>query len=457
MTIETAVERLRKALGEQIVTTDAVRSLHGQNESYFPETPPDAVAFPESTEDVVTIVKTCAEEGCPIVPWGVGTSLEANALAIRGGISLDMSKMNKVLEVHQEDLDVVVQPGITRDDLKTHLRDTGLFFPVDPGADATIGGMAATRASGTNAVRYGTMRENVLALEVVLADGRVIRTGTRARKSAAGYDLTKLMVGSEGTLGIITELTLRLQGQPEAISAAICRFDSIEGAVDTVIETIQMGVPMARMEFLDGKMVAAFNAYFKTEMVETPHLFLEFHGTESGVSEQSEIVGEIAAEHGGKGFEWSTKPEDRNRLWDMRHNAYYAQKAVNPGCWAVTTDICVPISRLAQAVTETEADLAASPLEYSFIGHVGDGNFHTAILIERGNEEQVKIAKDLAGRMNERALALGGTVTGEHGIGTGKMAYMQAEHGDGWQVMGAIKQALDPQNILNPGKVVRVN
>ncbi len=321
MTIETAVERLRKAFGDGIVTSDAVRSLHGQNESYFPETLPDAVAYPESTEDVAAIVRICAEEGCPVVPWGVGTSLEANALAIRGGVSLDTSRMNRVLEVHAQDLDVVVQPGLTREDLNTHLRDTGLFFPVDPGANATLGGMAATRASGTTAVRYGTMRENVLALEVVLADGRVIRTGTRARKSAAGYDLTRLMVGSEGTLGIITELTLRLQGQPEAVSAAVCRFDSIDGAVNTVIETIQMGVPMARMEFLDGHMVEAFNAYFKTDMPATPHLFLEFHGTESGVAEQSELVGEIAAEHGGQGFDWSTRPEDRNRLWDMRHNA----------------------------------------------------------------------------------------------------------------------------------------
>lgn len=457
MSIDTALPRLRKALSDQFMTSDAVRTLHGQNETYFPEILPDGVAFPESTDDVVKIVKICAEESCPIIPWGTGTSLEGNALAIQGGITLDMSKMDKVLDVHPQDLDAVVQPGMTREALNTHLRDTGLFFPVDPGANASLGGMASTRASGTTAVRYGTMRENVMALEVVLADGRVMRTGSRARKSASGYDLTKLIVGSEGTLGIITELTLRLQGQPEAISAAVCRFDGIDGAVNTVIETIQMGVPIARMEFLDKYMVKGFNIHFKTDMPETPHLFLEFHGSDAGVREQAETVGEIAASHGGQGFEWSTRPEDRKRLWDMRHNAYYAQKALRPGCQAISTDVCVPISRLAEAVRETEADLAASPLVYSLVGHVGDGNFHSAILVEAGNEAELQIAKDLTAKMYERSLALGGTVTGEHGVGMGKTRFMQAEHGAGWQVMGQIKQTLDPQNILNPGKVVQVN
>ncbi|MEM8788286.1 MAG: FAD-linked oxidase C-terminal domain-containing protein [Pseudomonadota bacterium] len=457
MTIETAVENLRKALGTHFATSDAVRTLHGQNESYFAETLPDGVAFPGSTEDVQRIVRICAEHSCPIVPWGTGTSLEGNALAVRGGISLDMSRMDRIVAVHREDLDAVVQPGVTREALNTHLRDTGLFFPVDPGANASLGGMAATRASGTTAVRFGTMRENVLALEVVTADGRIIRTGSRARKSAAGYDLTKLIVGSEGTLGIITELTLRLQGQPEATSAAICRFDDIDGAVQTVIQTIQMGVPMARIEFVDHVTVRGLNNYFKTDYPEAPHLFLEFQGSEPAVREQAETVGEIAAEHGGEGFQWSARAEDRSKLWKMRHNAYYAQKALKPGCWAVTTDVCVPISRLAEAVTATRADLDASPLIAPMLGHVGDGNYHAAILVEPGNEKELSIAKDLAARMNLRSLEMGGTVTGEHGVGQGKMRFMEAEHGPGWQVMGEIKRALDPANILNPGKVVQLN
>ncbi|MEM8658862.1 MAG: FAD-linked oxidase C-terminal domain-containing protein, partial [Pseudomonadota bacterium] len=390
-------------------------------------------------------------------PWGTGTSLEANALAIQGGISLDMSAMDKVLAVHPEDLDAVVQPGLTREALNTELRSTGLFFPVDPGANASLGGMAATRASGTTAVRYGTMRENVLGLEVVTADGTLLRTGTRARKSSAGYDLTKLIVGSEGTLGIITELTLRLQGQPEATTAAICRFNDIKGAVDTVIQTIQMGVPMARMEFVDDVTVRGFNLHFKTDLMEAPHLFLEFHGSETAVVEQAELVGEIAADHGGADFQWSREAEARNALWRMRHNGYYAQKALKPGCQAVPTDICVPISRLAEAVAETRADIEASGLLGPLIGHVGDGNFHAALLIEPGNTDDLAVAKDLAARMNERALRLGGTVTGEHGVGIGKMRYMEAEHGAGWAVMAQIKRALDPQNILNPGKIVQVN
>ncbi|MEM8870299.1 MAG: FAD-linked oxidase C-terminal domain-containing protein [Pseudomonadota bacterium] len=457
MTIDTALARLGKALGEGFATSDAVRTVHGQNESYFPEILPDGVAFPRHTEDVQTIMRICAEEGCPIVPWGTGTSLEANALAVRGGISLNMMHMNRILEVHEEDLDAVVQPGVTREELNTYLRATGLFFPVDPGANASLGGMAATRASGTTAVRYGTMRENVMGLEVVTADGSIIRTGTRARKSSAGYDLTKLLIGSEGTLGIMTELTLRLQGQPEAITAAICRFDTIKGAVDTVIQTIQMGVPMARMEFVDDITVRGFNTHFKTELPESPHLFLEFHGSETAVVEQAELVGEVASEHGGADFEWSRDAEARNALWRMRHNGYYAQKALKPGCQAVATDICVPISRLAEAVEETRADIDRSGLMGPLIGHVGDGNFHAALLVEPGNTAELDIAKDLAARMNARALRLGGTVTGEHGVGMGKMAYMEAEHGHAWSVMAQIKRALDPKNLLNPGKIVQMN
>lgn len=457
MSIDTALTQLCKGLGPRFVTSDAVRTLHGQNESYFAEVLPDGVAFPETTAEVQQIVRICADEGCPIIPWGTGTSLEGNALAIRGGISLDMSKMDRVLAVNAADLDAVVQPGVTREALNAALRDTGLFFPVDPGANASLGGMAATRASGTTAVRYGTMRENVLALEVVLASGEVIRTGSRARKSAAGYDLTKLMVGSEGTLGIITELTVRLQGQPEAISAAICGFGSIKGAVDTVIDTIQMGVPMARMEFVDDVSVRGFNTHFGTEMPLVPHLFLEFHGSDSAVREQAELVGEIAAGHGGEGFHWSNLPEERNRLWRMRHNGYYAQRALKPGCQAVATDICVPISHLAEAVEETRRDIDASGLLGPLIGHVGDGNFHAALLIEPGNAADLETAKTLAARMNERALRFGGTVTGEHGVGQGKMRYMEAEHGHAWHIMGQIKQTLDPRNILNPGKVVQIN
>lgn len=456
MTIEAAVTGLRNELGDRFATTEAMLHAHGQNEAWFPETLPDGVAFPESTEDVARIVRICAEAGCPIVPWGTGTSLEGNALATKGGISLDMSRMNKVLAINAEDMDAVVQPGVTREALNTELRATGLFFPVDPGANASLGGMAATRASGTTAVRYGTMRENVLALEVVTADGRIIRTGSRARKSSSGYDLTKLMVGSEGTLGIITELTVRLQGQPEAISAAICRFDNIRGAVDTVIQTIQMGVPIARMEFVDAMAARGFNIYADAGLPEAPHLFLEFHGSEASVAEQSETVAELARENGGAGFQWSTKPEERTKLWKMRHGVHYAIMSLRPGYKPVVTDICVPISRLADAVTETRADIDASPLTAAMVGHVGDGNFHSSLLTEPGNEADREIAFALAGRMNERALRMGGTVTGEHGVGQGKMRYMRAEHGAAWDVMAEIKRAMDPKNILNPGKVVQV-
>jgi D-lactate dehydrogenase (cytochrome) len=354
-------------------------------------------------------------------------------------------------------MDVVIQPGLTREELNTELRTTGLFFPVDPGANATLGGMASTRASGTTAVRYGTMRDNVLALQVVLADGRIIRTGSRARKSSAGYDLTALFVGAEGTLGIITELTLRLHGQPEAISSAVCSFDDIGDAVNAVIATIQMGIPMARIEFIDADTTRACNAYSGTDMPEVPHLLVEFHGSDAGVAEQAERFGDIVQDMGGTGFKWSAKTEERNALWDMRHKAYYACVALRKGATAVVTDVCVPISRLAQAVEETRADIAASPIPGPILGHVGDGNFHAILLVEPGNEAEMKVAKDLSNRMVERALAMGGTATGEHGIGMGKLDYMQAEHGDGWDVMGEIKSALDKNGILNPSKVVNAN
>ncbi len=457
MSIDKAIAALKASLGDQVTTASSVRNLHGQNESYFAPTLPDAVVFPRSTADVQAIVRICAAENCPIVAWGTGTSLEGHALAIQGGISLDMSQMNAVLEIHTEDLDAVVQPGVTREQLNEDLRATGLFFPVDPGANASLGGMAATRASGTTAVRYGTMRENVMAMEVVLADGRVIRTGSRARKSSAGYDLTKLMVGSEGTLGIITELTVRLQGQPEAISAATCAFESIEETVNAVIQAIQMGLPMARIEFIDEVSVQCLNRYFKTDMPETPHLFLEFHGSRASVAEQAEMMGSIADEFGGRGFDWSDKPEDRNRLWHMRHNAFYAQKAMRPGCYAVTTDICVPISKLAEALTGARAAIDAAGLTGPMLGHVGDGNYHAAILVDPEDASEMDRAKEVAHQMAVHALALGGTVTGEHGVGLGKKRYMAEEHGDGWQVMGLLKKSLDPQNILNPGKTVEVN
>ncbi len=452
-----AIDRLRALLGDRLSTAGAVRILHGQNESYYPVTPPDAVAFPETTAEVSAAVRICADAGVPVVAWGTGTSLEGHALAFQGGVTLDLGRMNHILAIHDADLDAVVQPGVTREALNTELRATGLFFPIDPGANASLGGMAATRASGTTAVRYGTMRENVLALEVVLADGRVIRTGTRARKSAAGYDLTRLFVGSEGTLGIITELTLRLHGQPEAISSAVCAFPDIQAAVGAVMATIQMGIPMARIEFVDEASIRCFNAHAGAQMPERPHLFLEFHGSDQGVAEQAARVGEIAAEFGGGDFSWTTKPEERAALWRMRHNAIYAIRASRPGCMALSTDICVPISRLAEAVTETRADIDASGIPGPMLGHVGDGNFHTALLIDPARPAELEIAKALAHRMNQRALRLGGTVTGEHGVGRGKMAYMQEEHGDAWSVMADLKRALDPGNILNPGKVVQVN
>ncbi|MDV7143168.1 FAD-linked oxidase C-terminal domain-containing protein [Tropicimonas sp. TH_r6] len=454
MTIATTLDSLESFLGDRLSRSKSDLAAHGQSESYFAPTPPDAVAYPESTDDVSRILATCADQGCPVVGWGAGTSLEGHALAIQGGVCVDFSRMNRLLEVHPEDMDAVVQPGLTREELNRDLRTTGLFFPVDPGANASLGGMAATRASGTTTVRYGTMADNVLGLQVVLSDGRVIRTGTRARKSASGYDMTRLFVGSEGTLGLITELTLRLHGQPEAISAAICAFGGIGDAVDCVMATIQSGIKVARIEFVDAATAAAVNAYSAADFAEKPHLLVEFHGSEQGVAEEAQRFGELVAEMGGEGFRWSTKAEDRSALWEMRHTAYWAILASRKGARAVVTDLCVPISRLAEAVEETRADIAASPIPGPILGHMGDGNFHAILLIHDEAPEELEAAKALSHRMVERALRLGGTVTGEHGVGMGKLDYMTAEHGEAWPLMGDIKRALDPAGILNPGKVV---
>ncbi len=457
MTIDAAVARLKARFGAQAAAGASELDLHSHGEMHRGVSRPDVVLYPESTQDVAEIVRICAEEGCPITPRAIGSSLEGHTTPIRGGVSLDMMRMNAVLTVHPEDLDAVVQPGVTRTELNAALRDTGLFFPVDPGADASLGGMAATRASGTNAVRYGTMKDAVLGLEAVLADGRIIRTGGRARKSSAGYDLTRLLIGSEGTLGIITELTVRLHGIPEAISAAIATFPSVEAAINTVIETIQMGVPMARIEFMDEGYLAAFNAYSKLDLALKPTLFLEFHGSEASVAEQAETFGEIAGDHGAAGFEWTAHEEDRNRLWAARHNAYWAALATRPGAGTVVTDACVPISHLAECLLETKADMDASPLTGMIVGHVGDGNFHVQMLVDPDSEADVREAERITVRIAERALRLDGTVTGEHGVGLGKMRFLRAEHGDGWDAMAEIKRALDRQNILNPGKMVEIN
>ncbi|SMX37958.1 FAD-binding oxidoreductase [Octadecabacter ascidiaceicola] len=457
MSIDAAIRALSTVLGDRLSLSKPDLDAHGQSESHFDAIAPDAVAYPASTDEVSQIMTICSGHHCPVVGYGAGTSLEAHTLAIQGGIAMDFRDMAQVLEVNASDMTVRVQPGITREALNEDLRATGLFFPVDPGANASLGGMASTRASGTTAVRYGTMRDNVMALEVVLADGRIVRTGSGARKSSAGYDLTALMVGSEGTLGLITELTLKLQGQPEATAAATCAFDTIDAAVDAVTATIAMGIPMARIEFLDAASVAAVNAYSKASIPVSPHLMVEFHGSDQGVAEQAERFGEIAAEFGGSAFEWATKPEDRNRLWQMRHHAYWAILASRKGATAIVTDVCVPMSKLAQAVAETQADIDASMIPAPILGHVGDGNFHAILLIDPSNADEKRRAQELSTRMAERAIALGGTITGEHGVGMGKLPYMAAEHGVGWDVMAQIKRALDPDNILNPGKVVRLN
>jgi D-lactate dehydrogenase (cytochrome) len=431
-----------------------VREHHGKDESYFPYALPDAVVFPESTEEVRAIVDLCRRHQTPLIPFGVGSSLEGHVLAIRGGVCVDLSRMNTVLAVHEADLDAVVQAGVTRKQLNEHVRHTGLFFPVDPGADATLGGMAATRASGTNAVRYGTMRENVLAMTVVLADGRVITTSRRSRKSAAGYELTRLFVGSEGTLGIITELTVRLYPVPEAMSAAICSFPDIGGAVDTVIQTLQSGIPIARSEALCATTMKAINAYSKTSYREQPTLFLEFHGTQAGVEEQAKLVQDIARDNGGMDFEWTTKAEERTRLWTARHQAYFACLQLRPGTRAVSTDVCVPISRLTECIIETSKDIERASMPIPLFGHVGDGNFHCEILVRPDSEADLAEARAFNERVVDRALAMEGTCTGEHGIGFGKMRSLEKELGEAVDLMASLKRALDPDNLMNPGKVV---
>ena len=456
--IERTVAKLRAYLGDRLSTGASVRELHARDEAYSAPALPDAVAFPESAEEVAKIAAICAANGCPIVPYGIGTSLEGHVVPLHGGVSVDFSRMNRILEIDERNLIATVEPGVTRTQLNEALRATGLMFTVDPGADATIGGMTATRASGTNAVRYGTMRENVMALEVVLPDGQVIQTGTKARKSSAGYDLTHLFVGSEGTLGLMTRITVRLFGQPEAIMAATCAFETVEGAVDAVMDAMQVGLPMARIEFLDEVQMQGMNIYNPDmSLPETPHLFLEFHGSESGVAEQVEIFTAIAEEHGGSGLEWATRTEDRNRLWKARHDAYYAAKALRPGCEGYVTDCCVPIDKLATAIRRARAEIDKSGLVAPILGHVGDGNFHLIILLREGAETDLQQAHELAETLNLMSIELGGTMTGEHGIGIGKKKYMQAEHGDAYALMGVIKKAIDPQNIMNPGKMVNVN
>jgi len=452
--IATAVSVLKQRFGEQLKTSQALREQHAHSTTYIPAQLPDAVIFVRSTEDVQDIVRVCAEHKVPIIPFGTGTSLEGGVNAPAGGISIDTSEMNQVLQVNTEDLDCVVQPGVTRKALNEHLRDTGLFFPIDPGADASLGGMAATRASGTNAVRYGTMRDNVINLSAVMPDGRVVKTAKRARKTSAGYDLTRLMVGSEGTLGVITELTLKLYGIPEAISAAICSFPSVEAACNATIMTMQVGIPVARIELLDAETVRAVNEYSKLSIPEQSLLLLEFHGSNAGVKEQAEMFGNIADEFGGSGFEWVTKMEDRNRLWQARHDTYWAVKGQFPGKEGISTDVCVPISRLAECVTETQKDIEESGLSGPIVGHVGDGNFHTLLMVDQNNPDDIARAENVMERMAMRALAMEGTCTGEHGIGQGKRRFLRLEHGAGADIMVSLKQAIDPDNIMNPAKVI---
>ncbi len=449
------IQALQQRFGNNCSTALVIREQHGRDESAFTTVPPPAaVVFAEKTQDVADAVALAAQYQVPVIPFGVGSSLEGHLLAVQGGISIDVSRMNRILSINADDLTVTVQPGVTRKQLNEEIKSTGLFFPIDPGADASIGGMSATRASGTNAVRYGTMRENVLALEVVTASGEVIRTGTRAKKSSAGYDLTRLMVGSEGTLGVITEITLKLYPLPEAVSAAICSFPSIEAAVRTTIAIIQMGVPIARVELIDSNTVRMVNAYAKLGLTESPMLLMEFHGSPAGVKEQAETVQDIATEFGGQSFEWATTPEERTRLWTARHNAYFAAIQSKPGCRAISTDTCVPISRLADCLLDSVAEADATGLPYFLVGHVGDGNFHFGYLIDPNNSTEFATAEMLNHQLVARALSLGGTCTGEHGMGLHKMGFLLDEAGAGAvQMMRTIKQALDPHNIMNPGKI----
>ena len=448
---------LAARFGNRFTASDAIRKTHGHTLTWLENQPPDAVVFAEGKDDIVDCVKLCARHDAPIVPYGVGTSLEGHVNAPHGGVSLDLSRMNSVIAVHAEDLDCVVEPGVTRKQLNDYLRDSGLFFPIDPGADASIGGMAATRASGTNAVRYGTMKDLVLSLGIVTADGTFLRTGTRAKKSSAGYDLTHLFVGAEGTLGVIVEIALRLSGIPEAISAGTCFFPDVRSACNTTIQTIQSGLPIARIELIDALSVRSFNAYAKLSLPEQPMLLVEFHGTEASVAEQAKRFGEIVAENNGGNFIWATKPEDRNKLWQARHDGFWALAALRPGARPFATDTCVPISRLAECVEETLADIEASGLIAPIVGHVGDGNFHTSPLVDMSNPKEIEAAEGFASRLAHRAIAMGGTCTGEHGVGQKKIAYMLDEHGAAAiDLMRRVKLAFDPANMFNPGKVLPI-
>ncbi|MBN9252969.1 MAG: FAD-binding oxidoreductase [Mesorhizobium sp. 61-13] len=447
---------LKQRFGERFQTGQSIREQHGHTTTYIPNQVPDGVVFPETTAEVQDAVRACAEHRVPVIAFGVGSSLEGHVNAPGGGISLDTSRMNRILAVNAEDLDCTVEPGVTREDLNKYLRDTGLFFPIDPGANASLGGMAATRASGTNAVRYGTMRESVLSLTAVMANGETVTTAKRAKKSSAGYDLTRLLVGSEGTLGIITSLTLRLQGIPQAISGGVCPFPTLDAACQAVIATIQMGIPVARIELVNGLQMRAMKNYSKLDYPEGPCLFLEFHGSDASVAEQAESFGMIAEEQGGGPFLWTSVAEERAKLWDARHNAYWASLTLRPGAKGLSTDVCVPISRLAECVAETEADIAEMGLIAPIVGHAGDGNFHTLVLMDPNDRAEIAKVEAFVARLNMRAIAMDGTCTGEHGIGQGKAGFLRHELGHGVDVMRTIKQALDPLNILNPGKIVRV-
>ena len=454
---DAAVAELKELLGPRATDAMTIREHHSHGESYHPPAAPDVVCFPSAAEEVVEIVRISARFGVPIVPFGAGTSLEGHVQALRGGITIDLRDLNRVVRISVDDLDATVEAGVTRLQLNKALRNTGLMFPIDPGADATIGGMTATRASGTTAVRYGTMRENVLGVTAVLADGRLVRMGTRARKSAAGYDLTRLFVGSEGTLGVITDVTVRLHPVPEAVAAAVCAFDSMTGAVDTVIATIQLGVPVARIELLDDVQMDAVNRYSKTTYAVAPTLLFEFHGdSDRHVSEQAAAVEAIASDRGGRGFEWATRLEDRERLWHARHNVHFAALGLRPGCLSWATDVCVPISRLSDCILETKAEHANLPFPVCLVGHAGDGNFHVIYLLDPASQEELAEARRLSERMVTRALAMGGTCSGEHGVGYGKMKFLEAEHGEGVEIMRSIKRALDPDNRMNPGKIVEI-
>ncbi|MCL4138640.1 UNVERIFIED_CONTAM: hypothetical protein GTU68_064987 [Idotea baltica] len=452
--IAAALGVLKQQFGDRFQTGASIREQHGHTTTWIRNQPPDGVVFPRSTEEVADVVKVCAIHKVPLIPFGVGTSLEGHVNAPAGGISMDMGQMNEILAVYPEDLNCVVQPGVTREQLNTYLRDQGLFFPIDPGANATIGGMTATRASGTNAVRYGTMKDNVIALEAVMANGDIIKTAQRAKKSSAGYDLTRLLVGSEGTLGVITKITLRLQGIPEAMSSARCSFETVDAACQAVMATIQYGIPVARMELLDTASVEAVNAYSKLELPVSPLLLLEFHGSEASVAEQSATFGDIAEDVGGTGFEWTTNAEERNRLWQARHDYYWATLQISPGKTAIATDVCVPISRLAECVARNNEMVEELGLTGLIVGHVGDGNFHTTLLIDMADHEEIARAETFVGRLNDLAISMDGTCTGEHGIGQGKRPYLTRELGASTRYMGAIKAAFDPDGILNPGKVL---